>query len=75
LQILGRGSTWLDTSTHKSLHQASNFIQTLEQRQELKIVCIEEIPYLRGYIDSRQLSYLAESIGKSNYGLYLRKML
>ncbi|MBD2293848.1 glucose-1-phosphate thymidylyltransferase RfbA [Anabaena sphaerica FACHB-251] len=75
VEILGRGYAWLDTGTHESLHQASNFIQTLEQRQGLKIACIEEIAYLQGYIDSIQLSYLAESMGKSSYGLYLRQIL
>ncbi|MFM2062113.1 MAG: glucose-phosphate thymidylyltransferase RfbA [Cyanobacteriota bacterium] len=75
VEILGRGYAWLDTGTHESLHQASNFIQTLEQRQGLKIACIEEIAYLQGYIDSSQLSYLAESMGKSSYGLYLRRLL
>ncbi|MEA5576906.1 glucose-1-phosphate thymidylyltransferase RfbA [Anabaena sp. UHCC 0451] len=75
VEILGRGYAWLDTGTHESLHQASNFIQTLEQRQGLKIACIEEIAYLQGYIDSSQLSYLTESMGKSSYGLYLRRIL
>jgi glucose-1-phosphate thymidylyltransferase len=75
VEILGRGYAWLDTGTHESLHQASNFIQTLEQRQGLKIACIEEIAYLQGYIDSIQLSYLTESMGKSSYGIYLRRVL
>ncbi|TAF06079.1 MAG: glucose-1-phosphate thymidylyltransferase [Nostocales cyanobacterium] len=75
VEMLGRGYAWLDTGTHESLHQASNFIQTLEQRQGLKIACIEEIAYLQGYIDSSELSYLAESMGKSSYGLYLRRLL
>ncbi|WP_413175249.1 glucose-1-phosphate thymidylyltransferase RfbA [Anabaena azotica] len=75
VEILGRGYAWLDTGTHESLHQAANFIQTLEQRQGLKIACIEEIAYLQGYIDSSQLSCLAESMGKSSYGLYLRRVL
>ncbi|MBE9054686.1 glucose-1-phosphate thymidylyltransferase RfbA [Sphaerospermopsis sp. LEGE 08334] len=75
VEILGRGYAWLDTGTHESLHQASNFIQTLEQRQGLKIACIEEIAYYQGYIDTQQLSYLVESMGKSSYGLYLRRIL
>jgi glucose-1-phosphate thymidylyltransferase len=75
VEILGRGYAWLDTGTHESLHQASNFIQTLEQRQGLKIACIEEIAYYQGYIDTQQLSYLVESMGKSSYGIYLRRIL
>ncbi|WP_353931209.1 glucose-1-phosphate thymidylyltransferase RfbA [Okeanomitos corallinicola TIOX110] len=75
VEILGRGYAWLDTGTHESLHQAANFIQTLEQRQGFKIACIEEIAYNQGYIDSHQLRYLAESMGKSSYGLYLRRLL
>lgn len=75
VEILGRGYAWLDTGTHESLHQASNFIQTLEQRQGVKIACIEEIAYYQGYIDSQQLSDLVEFMGKSSYGLYLRRIL
>lgn len=75
VEILGRGYAWLDTGTHESLHQASNFIQTLEQRQGVKIACIEEIAYNQGYIDTQQLCYLVESMGKSSYGLYLRRLL
>lgn len=75
VEILGRGYAWLDTGTHESLYQASNFIQTLEQRQGVKIACIEEIAYNQGYIDNQQLSYLVESMGKSSYGLYLRRIL
>ncbi|TAE56874.1 MAG: glucose-1-phosphate thymidylyltransferase [Nostocales cyanobacterium] len=75
VEILGRGYAWLDTGTHESLHQASNFIQTLEQRQGLKIACIEEIAYIQGYINSNQLGCLVESMGKSSYGLYLRRLL
>lgn len=75
VEILGRGYAWLDTGTHESLLQASNFIQTLEKRQGLKIACIEEIAYNQGYIDDSQLGFLAESMGKSSYGLYLRQIL
>jgi glucose-1-phosphate thymidylyltransferase len=75
VEILGRGYAWLDTGTHESLHQASNFIQTLEQRQGFKIACLEEIAYSQGYIDARQLSQLAESMGKSSYGIYLRQII
>lgn len=71
VEVLGRGYAWLDTGTHESLHQAATFIQTLEQRQGLKIACIEEIAYRLGYIDSEQLRYLAEPMAKSSYGRYL----
>lgn len=75
VEVLGRGYAWLDTGTHESLHQAANFIQTLEQRQGFKIACIEEIAYRQGYIDATQVCHLAESMGKSSYGLYLRQIL
>ncbi|MBD2197800.1 MULTISPECIES: glucose-1-phosphate thymidylyltransferase RfbA [Calothrix] len=75
VEILGRGYAWLDTGTHESLHQAGNFIQTLEERQGLKIACIEEIAYNQGYINSSQLRQLAESMAKSSYGRYLMSVL
>jgi glucose-1-phosphate thymidylyltransferase len=75
VEVLGRGYAWLDTGTHESLHQAANFIQTLEQRQGLKIACIEEIAYRLGYIDSAQLAYLAAPMAKSSYGRYLLEIL
>lgn len=75
VEVLGRGYAWLDTGTHESLHQAANFIQTLEQRQGLKIACIEEIAYNQGYIDSKELRHLAESMAKSSYGRYLMEIL
>lgn len=71
VKILGRGIAWLDTGTHESLLQASNFIQTIEQRQGLKISCIEEIAYKRGFISKNQLLKLAEPLLKSQYGKYL----
>lgn len=71
VQIMGRGMAWLDTGTHESLLQASNFIYTLEERQGLKISCIEEIAYRSGYIDRAQLLKLAEGLKKSPYGQYL----
>ncbi|BAZ22464.1 glucose-1-phosphate thymidylyltransferase [Kalymmatonema gypsitolerans NIES-4073] len=71
VEILGRGYAWLDTGTHESLHQAASFIQTLEQRQGLKIACIEEIAYCQGYIDADQLCQLAKPLAKSSYGRYL----
>ncbi|QNP30489.1 glucose-1-phosphate thymidylyltransferase RfbA [Cylindrospermopsis curvispora] len=75
VEILGRGYAWLDTGTHESLHQASNFIYTLEERQGVKIACIEEIAYNQGYIDRPQLQFLVDSMGKSSYGMYLQRIL
>ncbi len=71
VKVLGRGLAWLDTGTHDSLLEASNFIATLEKRQGLKASCIEEIAYKRGYIDKIQLLKLAESMKNSQYGEYL----
>lgn len=71
VEILGRGYAWLDTGTHEALHQASSFIQTLEQRQGLKVACLEEIAYQQGYIDLQQLTALAHPFAKSSYGTYL----
>ncbi len=71
VKIMGRGMAWLDTGTHESLLQASNYIHTIEQRQGLKISCVEEIAYTRGFIDKKQLLRLAEDLKKSNYGQYL----
>ncbi len=75
VEVLGRGYAWLDTGTHESLHKAANFIQTLEERQGLKIACVEEIAYRQGYIDSVQLRYLAKPMLKSSYGRYLMELL
>ncbi|MBD2362604.1 glucose-1-phosphate thymidylyltransferase RfbA [Anabaena minutissima FACHB-250] len=75
VELLGRGYAWLDTGTHESLYQATNFIQTLEERQGLKIACIEEIAYLKGYIDLSQLLQLAAPMAKSSYGDYLIKIV
>ncbi|MGM0667527.1 MAG: glucose-1-phosphate thymidylyltransferase RfbA [Bacteroidota bacterium] len=72
VKLMGRGMAWLDTGTHDSMLQASNFVATLEQRQGLKASCIEEIAYIRGFIDKEQLLGLAEELGKSQYGKYLR---
>jgi len=74
-EVLGRGIAWLDTGTHDSLLDASNFIQTLESRQGLKVSCPEEIAYRLGYIDAEQLRTLAAKIGKSTYGQYLLRLL
>lgn len=71
---LGRGIAWLDTGTHDSLMQASNFIQTIEERQGLKIACPEEIAWSQGWIDTSQLEALAEPLRKSQYGEYLLRL-
>lgn len=74
VKLLGRGYAWLDTGTHKSLLQASNYIATLEERQGLKISCIEEIAFKRGYINKNQLKELAKPLVKSQYGKYLLRL-
>ncbi len=75
VQVMGRGSAWLDTGTHDSLMEASLFIQTLEKRQGLKIACPEEIAYRRGYITREQLETLAQPLAKNGYGQYLLTIL
>ena len=72
---MGRGLAWLDTGTHESLLDASQFIETIERRQGLKIACLEEIAYRNGYIDARQLEALARPLAKSGYGEYLMRVL
>lgn len=73
--LLGRGSAWLDTGTHKSLMQAGQFIQVIEERQGLKIGCIEELAWEKGFIDDAQLRKLGEKYIKSGYGTYLLNLL
>ncbi len=73
--VLGRGIAWLDTGTHQSLMQASQFIQVIEERQGLKIGCIEEVAYTQGFIDEEQLQKLGTKYLKSGYGEYLLKLL
>lgn len=72
--LMGRGFAWLDTGTHDSLMQASQFIETIEKRQGLKIACIEEVSYYMGFIDKAQLKKLAEPLLKTGYGKYLLKL-
>lgn len=74
VKLLGRGFAWLDTGTFDSLLQASNFISTIEQRQGLKVSCVEEIAFKRGFIDKSQLLQLAEPMRKNQYGQYLIKI-
>lgn len=74
LKMMGRGMAWLDTGTHDSLLEASNFIATIENRQGLKVACLEEIAFRYGYIDKDQLLKLAEPLKKSHYGEYLIKI-
>ncbi|HLN72788.1 MAG: glucose-1-phosphate thymidylyltransferase RfbA [Methylococcaceae bacterium] len=74
MKLLGRGFAWLDTGTHESLMQASTFISTIEQRQGLKVSCIEEIAFIKNYIDRDQLLALAEPLKKNQYGEYLIKL-
>ena len=74
MKLLGRGMAWLDTGTHDSLLQASNFISTIENRQGLKVACLEEIAFSKGYINKEQLLKLAEPLKKNEYGKYLLKI-
>jgi glucose-1-phosphate thymidylyltransferase len=75
VEIMGRGYAWLDTGTHESLLQASQFIATLENRQGLKVACPEEISYRSGWINSAQLEKLAAPLAKNTYGQYLQRIL
>lgn len=74
VELLGRGVAWLDTGTPDSLLAAAQFVQTLEQRQGLKVACIEEIAYYKGYITKDQLKKLGEEYGKNQYGQYLKQI-
>ncbi len=75
VELLGRGFCWLDTGTHESLQHASSYVQAVQDRQGLKIACIEEIAYRLGYIDKAQVERLAASMLKNQYGQYLMEML
>ena len=75
VEILGRGIAWLDTGTHESLLQASNFIQAIEARQGLKVACVEEVAYQMGFISGEDVRRLAEPIRNSDYGAYLLRLI
>ena len=75
VQVMGRGTAWLDTGTHESLLEASHFIETIERRQGLKVACPEEIAYRMGYISGAKLRALARPLANSGYGKYLLKVL
>jgi glucose-1-phosphate thymidylyltransferase len=75
VEVLGRGFAWLDTGTHDSLLEAGSFVETLEKRQGLKISCVEEIAWRKGFIDSAQLEKLGNELSKNGYGQYLLRLL
>ena len=75
VRVMGRGYAWLDTGTFRSLMQASQFVQVIEERQGLKVGCIEEVAYRMKFIDENQLRQLAEPLVKSGYGSYLMKLI
>ena len=75
VELLGRGFAWLDTGTHESLQQASSFVQAIQERQGLKIACIEEIAFRKGYIDGEQIRRLAQDMLKNEYGRYLMEVI
>jgi glucose-1-phosphate thymidylyltransferase len=75
VEVMGRGYAWLDTGTHTSLLEASQFIETIERRQGLKIACPEEIAWRHGWIDADQFQALARALGKSDYGAYMMRLL
>ncbi len=75
VELLGRGTAWLDTGTHESLLQAATFIETIEQRQGMKVCCPEEIAYRMGYISIEAIAALVDNFGKSSYGDYLRQLV
>lgn len=75
VEMLGRGFAWLDTGTHESLLEASHFVHTIEQRQGLKVACLEEIAYNNGWISTVQLQAQADALKKTGYGQYLQKLL
>lgn len=75
VEILGRGSTWLDAGTHEALYHAAHFVEIIERRQGLKIACVEEVAWRMGFIDANQLAQLAEPLRRSQYGQYILSLL
>lgn len=75
VQLLGRGFAWLDTGTHDSLSEASGFVEVIEKRQGLKVACLEEIAYNKGWINSQKLEEIASQMSKNQYGQYLKSLL
>ena len=75
VELMGRGYAWLDTGTHESLLEASTFIEMIEKRQGLKVACIEEIAFEKGYITKEQLTELALPLAKNQYGKYLVRIV
>ncbi|MBR4364376.1 MAG: glucose-1-phosphate thymidylyltransferase, partial [Prevotella sp.] len=75
VQTLQRGFAWLDTGTHDSLSEASTFIEVIEKRQGLKVACLEEIAYKKGWIDKEQLAAIAQPMLKNEYGQYLMSLI
>jgi glucose-1-phosphate thymidylyltransferase len=75
VELLGRGTAWLDTGTHESLLQAATFIETIEARQGMKVCCPEEIAYRMGYISIEAVAAMVGSFGQSSYGDYLRQLV
>ena len=75
VELLGRGYAWLDTGAHEDLLEASTFIETIERRQGLKVACIEEIAFEKGYITKEKLLTIANSLKNNQYGQYLKKLL
>ena len=74
VELLGRGIAWLDTGTNESLLQASNFILTIQERQGLKVACLEEIAFRRGYLSSEEVTRMGEELSKNSYGEYLLRL-
>ena len=75
VKVLDRGFAWLDTGTHDSLHQASSFVQMMQERQGIQVACIEEIAYRKGFISRKELERSIENLGSSSYGAYLHRLL